>query len=77
MEVQRARILAAMIEVASERGASEVTVSRVVARSGVSRRTFYDQFEDREDCLLAAFDQALEWILAVVGPAYGGVFEVA
>jgi AcrR family transcriptional regulator len=58
--IQRSRMLAALIEVAGERGAAGVTVTQVVARSGVSRRTFYELFEDREECFLAAFDLAVE-----------------
>jgi len=69
-EIQRARILAAMVDVVAERGAANVTVARVVARSGVSRRTFYELFSDREDCFLAAFDDVVERIAAVVVPAY-------
>ena len=69
-DIQRARILAAMVDVVAERGAANVTVARVVARSGVSRRTFYELFEDREDCFLAAFDDVVERIAAVVVPAY-------
>jgi AcrR family transcriptional regulator len=53
-------MLHAMAEVAAERGAQNATVAHVVARSGVSRRTFYDLFEDREDCFMAAFEEALE-----------------
>jgi AcrR family transcriptional regulator len=68
-EVQRARMLAALVEVANEHGAANVTVAHVVARSGVSRRTFYELFEDREDCFLAAFDDAIEEIAAAVVPA--------
>ena len=40
------------------------------ARSGVSRRTFYELFEDREDCFLAAFDGAIARIASEVVPAY-------
>ena len=69
-EIQRARLLAAMTQVVSERGAANVTVARVVARSGVSRRTFYELFEDREDCFLAAFDDAIARIASEVVPAY-------
>ena len=58
-EIQRMRILAAMAEVASELGAGSVTVAHVVARAGVSRRTFYDLFSDREECFLAAFEEAV------------------
>lgn len=69
-EIQRLRLLASMVDVCAESGASSATVARVVARSGVSRRTFYEQFADREDCFLAAFDQTVERIAAVVLPAY-------
>jgi AcrR family transcriptional regulator len=58
-EIQRARILAALVDVSAERGAASVTVAHVVARAGVSRRTFYELFEDREACFLAAFDDAV------------------
>jgi AcrR family transcriptional regulator len=58
-ELQRARILTAMIDECFERGVAGVSVAHVVARSGVSRRTFYEAFTDREDCFLAAFEQAL------------------
>lgn len=58
-EIQRARLLVAMTEVVCERGAAHATVARVVERAGVSRRTFYELFDDREDCFLAAFE---EWI---------------
>jgi len=69
-EIQRMRVLAAMAEVTSERGAGSVTVAHVVARAGVSRRTFYDLFADREECLLAAFDEAVGRVSAQVIEAY-------
>jgi AcrR family transcriptional regulator len=69
-EIQRARMLAALVEVVNERGAANVTVAHIVARSGVSRRTFYELFVDREACFLAAFDDAIKRIAAVVVPAY-------
>lgn len=58
-EIQRARMIAAMIDTISERGRSGATVAHVVSRSGVSRRTFYEVFEDFEDCFLAALDQSI------------------
>jgi AcrR family transcriptional regulator len=69
-QIQSARIVAAMVDVAAQHGVGYATVARVVARSGVSRRTFYEQFLDREDCFLAAFDRALDRIAAVGAPAY-------
>jgi AcrR family transcriptional regulator len=69
-DIQRGRIISAMVAVASEWGVGHATVARVVTRSGVSRRTFYEHFIDREGCFLAAFDQIIEWISAIVLPAY-------
>jgi AcrR family transcriptional regulator len=69
-DIQRQRILAGMIDVAAERGVASVTVAHIVARSGVSRRTFYELFSDREACLLAALDQAIAHATAAVLPAY-------
>ncbi len=68
--IQRARVLAALCEVATERGAGATTVAHIVARAGVSRRTFYELFADRDDCFLAAFDQAVERVGARVAPAF-------
>jgi AcrR family transcriptional regulator len=70
IEIQRARILAAMVEVGAERGAANVTVAHVVERAGVSRRTFYELFADREECFLAAFDDAIARASRYVLDAY-------
>jgi AcrR family transcriptional regulator len=69
-DIQRARILAAMFDVVAENGVANVTVAHIVARSGVSRRTFYELFADREDCFLAAFDEAIRRIASVMAPAF-------
>jgi AcrR family transcriptional regulator len=63
-------MLAAMSELARELGAERVTVAHVVGRAGVSRRTFYELFTDRESCFLEALDQAIARIAADVVPAY-------
>jgi AcrR family transcriptional regulator len=70
-DIQRARILSAMVEVCVERGVANVTVAHVVARSGVSRRTFYELFADREECFMAALDGAIESASTYVLPGYG------
>jgi AcrR family transcriptional regulator len=59
MGLQRARMLAAMVQASVERGAGNVTVADIVGRAGVSRRTFYEIFHDRDDCFLAAFDEGI------------------
>jgi AcrR family transcriptional regulator len=70
VEIQRARLVTAMTQVARERGVGATTVAHVVERSGVSRRTFYELFEDREDCFRTAFDHAVERAARHVVPAY-------
>ena len=52
---QRARMLDAISRAVAEKGYSRVTVGDVVSMAGVSRRTFYEQFKDKEDCFLAAY----------------------
>jgi AcrR family transcriptional regulator len=58
-ESQRNRIHQAMIEVVSERGYPETRVVDVIGVAGVSRKTFYELFESKEDCFLAAYDVLL------------------
>jgi AcrR family transcriptional regulator len=70
--MQRRRLLLAIGELLAEQGVEGATVGSVSRRAGVSRRTFYELFEDREECFLAAFDQAVERIAQEVGPAYAG-----
>src|SRR5580693_358250 len=69
-DLQRARMLSAMFDAAAERRAANVTVADIVERSGVSRRTFYEHFEDRDDCLYAAFERAFTIARSEVLPAY-------
>ncbi len=69
-DIQRARMIAALVEVAREHGAARVTVAHVVARSGVSRRTFYEMFEDRDACFMAALELAIERGAGRVLPAF-------
>jgi AcrR family transcriptional regulator/DNA-binding MarR family transcriptional regulator len=53
-------MLTAAVDAVEEVGFGHMTVAEVISRARVSRKTFYDVFADREDCFLAAFEQALE-----------------
>ncbi len=55
-EYQRVRLLRAAAVAAAEHGYEAVTVTHITARAKVSRRTFYELFEDREQCLLAVME---------------------
>jgi AcrR family transcriptional regulator len=74
-ELQRVRLLDAAFAVVAEDGYKRMTARRVSGRAGVSNKTFYDLFTDREDCFLAAFDHAVDELAAVVIPAYQGEKE--
>ncbi len=69
-EIQRSRMLTAAAKAVEEVGYARLTVAQVIARARVSRKTFYDLFEDREDCFLAVFDQAVDQLSTLVGEAY-------
>lgn len=62
-EAQRARIISSITRVASQHGTESISVASVIRHAGVSRRTFYEQFTDRGDCLLAA----MEHVVALAG----------
>ena len=51
----RDRLIAAMGELLAEQGYASVTVTGIVSRARVSKRTFYQHFSDREECLLATY----------------------
>ncbi len=69
-QIQRSRMLAAAVEAVEDVGYARMTVAQVISRARVSRKTFYDVFTDREDCFLAAFEQALGQARAIAQEAY-------
>lgn len=71
-EMQRRRLLFAFGEIVAENGLEAAVVGRICQRAAVSRRTFYELFSDREDCLAAAFDQAVARLGDMVGSEYAG-----
>lgn len=69
-EIQRTKILEATATLVAERGVGALTLGDTMARAGVSRRVFYECFDDREACLLAAFDLGVERAAERIAPAY-------
>jgi AcrR family transcriptional regulator len=55
------------------KGYPAVTVEDVTRRAGVSRRTFYDMFADKEDCFLRAYELIVDRLLAAVADSYASV----
>jgi AcrR family transcriptional regulator len=63
-------MLAAAVEAVEDVGYARMTVAQVISRARVSRKTFYDVFTDREDCFLAAFEQALSQARLIAQETY-------
>ena len=66
-ESQRWRLLEAVTEVVAERGYEGASVAHVIAAAGVSRKTFYEHFADKEACFLAAYDVLSSRLLRALG----------
>jgi AcrR family transcriptional regulator len=62
-------MLDAVVAAVAEGGFADMTVADVVARAGVSRRTFYEQFDDKLDCFLAAYETRADALLHEVEEA--------
>jgi AcrR family transcriptional regulator len=67
---QRERLYEAMIGAVNERGFVATTISDLVARAGVSRRSFYEHFENKEECLLATYDALIERLTARIAESF-------
>jgi len=71
-QIQRSRLLAAAVETVAEMGYPRMTVAQVIARARVSRKTFYDLFDNREACFVAVFDRTVEVAGDQLRQAYRG-----
>ncbi len=68
---QRGRLLDATMHAVAEKGYGATTVADVVERAGVSRKTFYEHFADKEGAFLAAYDTGVEILLGRLMEAAG------
>jgi AcrR family transcriptional regulator len=53
---QRGRLICAMADAVAAKGYAATSVADVIALAGVSRKSFYEHFADKEACYLAAYD---------------------
>jgi AcrR family transcriptional regulator len=69
VEMQRRRVLGAIVELVYEHGARGLTVATICERASLSRRTFYELYEDREAALLAGFEHEVQQATQIVEQA--------
>lgn len=67
---QRSRIFQALVESVAEHGYADTNVREILVHAGVSRKTFYEQFSSKDECLLAIYDGAAQSLRGVVQRAY-------
>jgi AcrR family transcriptional regulator len=60
---QRGRLLDAMAQAVAEHSYGATTIAHVVSHAGVSRKTFYEHFRDKEHCFLAMYDTGIAFVL--------------
>jgi AcrR family transcriptional regulator len=67
---QRDRLLEAAIRVVAAKGFAATTIGDLTREAGISRTTFYELFDDKEACVLAAYDRAVDVLLRRIVAAY-------
>ena len=68
---QRERLLAAVVRVTAANGYEETSVADILEEAGVGRESFYELFEDKKDCLLAARGILVDRLEEALSDAYG------
>jgi len=64
IENQRERLIAAVIAAVAERGYGETTITAIVKAAALSRKTFYEHFDNKGNCFKAAYEASFEYLLA-------------
>lgn len=72
----RARLMDGMAAAVAERGYADTTISDVVRHARVSKRTFYEQFASKEECLLALYAAASGRVMDAIAEAVRGGAEL-
>jgi AcrR family transcriptional regulator len=69
---KRQTILDGMLEAVGAEGYEPTSVRTVLDRTGVYRQAFYDNFADKDDCYLQAYDAGVERVEALMVAAAAG-----
>jgi AcrR family transcriptional regulator len=72
---QRERLFTATVELVAKRGYRNTSIDHIVKAARVGYVAFYDLFEGKEDCFLAAFDRIVAEATETLASAIGGEAE--
>lgn len=70
VDSQRMRLFEGLAAAVAERGYGTATIADIVRHAKVSKRTFYEHFDDKEACFLAMYVMATDTILTAVAAAF-------
>jgi len=70
---QRERLIAGLATAVAEKGYRAVTITDITKAARVSRRVFYENFEGKDECFLAAFEVVVGHIRELAGEATAGI----
>jgi AcrR family transcriptional regulator len=68
-ENQRERLVAGIIAAVAAEGYGETTIAAIVKAAGLSRKTFYEHFANKEECFEAAYEASLKYLRNGIGTA--------
>ncbi len=67
---QRGRLQGAMVEAVARHGYAPTTLRELVSLAGVSKSTFYEHYECKQDCFLATFDTLIDQSIREIAEAF-------
>jgi AcrR family transcriptional regulator len=67
---QRERLIAGIADAVAEHGYAGATIAQIARHAAVSRRTFYEHFESKEECFVAAYEAVMEELRERVGHGF-------
>jgi AcrR family transcriptional regulator len=73
--IQRRRILDGLAAALAYHGYEDTRITDIVELAGVSRPTFYEHFEGKDQCFTAAYEDGVERLVAAVEAAAEGAEE--
>jgi AcrR family transcriptional regulator len=66
---QRARLFAAAATVFARAGYADATAEAIAREAGMSKATFYEHFDNKEDCIVALFEAAVQVVVGAMRQA--------
>jgi AcrR family transcriptional regulator len=70
-ENQRERLISGIIEAVAEHGYADTTIAAIVKAAGLSRKTFYEHFKNKEDCFAAAYEASFGYLRHEIAAVQG------